>query len=327
MASQSRSALADINPKTYNFYQLLELIYKLHDRQGDLTKDSFPEDELVRFTANGTLAFPTSDISGLEETEDGQYLLETTFLGLQGSQSPLPSFYLEEFAWDYVQDDPGLNHFLDLFNHRFITLIHRIWRKYRYYISYNEGLDTFSQRMFALVGLENPMIRQTLQINHSKMLSYAGLLSGATRSPEVISGLISHCFDLDDVSIIPWQDRIVPIPEDQQTVLGEMNSDLGETFVIGDNVDDCNGKFVLCLNKLTVKRYLSFLPSGDTFEPLKTFVAFILRDQFAFDVKLSLDKNQLTEMTLGNEMSCLLGWTTFIGEIPDYPSVTICMRE
>lgn len=327
MASENRSAFSDINPKSYNFYQLLELIYKVHNRQDDLTQDIFPEDELIRFKSSGALAFPTSDISDLKITGHDKYLMETTFLGLQGSQSPLPSFYLDEFAWKYAQDEPGINHFLDLFNHRFITLIHRIWRKYRYYISYNEGLDNFSQRMFALVGLENPLVRKTLQINHSKMLSYAGLLSGTTRSPEVISGLIAHCFDLEDVSIMSWQERIVPIPEDQQTILGELNSDLGENFVIGDNVNDCNGKFILCLNNLTVKRYLSFLPSGNAFEPLKTFVAFILRDQFAFDVKLSLAKNQLTEMTLGNKTSCLLGWTTFIGEIPDYPSVTICMRE
>lgn len=327
MANESRSALADINPKTYNFYQLLELIYKLHERQDDLDKDLFPEDELVRFKASGTLAFPTSDVSNLAEQDDGSYVLETTFLGLQGSQSPLPGFYLEQFAWRYAQDEAGINNFLDLFNHRFISLIHRIWRKYRYYISYKDGMDAFSQRMFALVGLENPTIRQTLKINHSKMLSYAGLLSGATRSPEVISGLIAHCFDLDDVTVEPWKNRIVPIPEDQQTNLGEMNTELGENFVIGDNVDDCSGKFVLCLNNLTVKRYLAFLPSGDTFEPLKTFVSFILRDQFAFDVKLSLAKDQLTEMCLGNQISCLLGWTTFIGDMPEYPNVTICMRE
>ncbi|OCG49105.1 MULTISPECIES: type VI secretion system baseplate subunit TssG [Gilliamella] len=327
MASKSRSALADINAKTYNFNQLIELIYKTHNKQNDLNKDGFPEDELVRFKANGTLAFPTSDISNLKETDDGKYLLETTFLGLQGSQSPLPTFYLEKFAWSYTQDESGLNHFLDLFNHRFITLFHRIWRKYRYYISYNNGLDSFSQRMFAFVGLENPNLRKTLQINHSKMLSYVGLLSGTARSPEVISGLIAHCFDLDDVSIMPWQERIVPIQPDQQTFLGKINSELGENFVIGDNIDDCNGKFLLCLNQLTVKRYLSFLPSGELFEPLKTLVTFILRDQLAFDVRLSLAKDQLDEMNLGNEISCLLGWTTFIGEMPDYPSITICMRE
>lgn len=327
MASENRAALADIDPKTYSFYQLLELIYKIYDRQDDLNKDIFPEDELVRFKSSGTLAFPKSDIADLKKDKDGHYLLETSFLGLQGSQSPLPSFYLEELAWSYAQDEPGMNNFLDLFNHRFTTLIHRIWRKYRYYISYKDGKDSFSQRMFAFAGLENPMIRQALKINHSKMLSYVGLLSDSTRSPEVISGLIAHCFDLDDVSIISWQERLVPIPEDQQTNLGEKNSELGENFVIGDCVDDCNGKFILCLGNLTVKRYLSFLPSGDTFEPLKTFVSFILRDQFAFDVKLSLAKNQLTEMTLGDDISCLLGWTTFIGEMPDYPSVTICMRE
>ena len=55
MASDNRAALADIDPKTYSFYQLLELIYKIYDRQDDLNKDIFPEDELVRFKSSGTL--------------------------------------------------------------------------------------------------------------------------------------------------------------------------------------------------------------------------------------------------------------------------------
>ncbi|GKX52685.1 type VI secretion system baseplate subunit TssG [Budvicia aquatica] len=328
MASEHRSALADITPGQYSFYQLLELIHKDSGKQDNLDKDILPEDEIIRFKSSGSLAFPSSDLSSLKMDEQGRYQLEVAFLGLQGSQSPLPGFYLEPLAWEYAQEEQSLATFLDLFNHRSTQLLHRIWRKYRYYISFkNNGNDAFSQRMFALVGLENPAIRQALTTNHSKMLAYAGLLSGSSRSPDIISGVIAHCFDLADVTVLPWQFRQVDIPEDQQTVLGEKNSILGDNFVLGDYVHDCSGKFTLCLNNLTIKRYLSFLPTGDAYLPLKTFVSFILRDQFAFDISLSLAADQLTEMDLGNDVTCLLGWTTFIGEMPENPNVTLCVRE
>ena len=327
MASESRSALADITPSQYSFYQLLELLYKRAGKNADPDKDTLPEHDIVRFNASGSLAFPSSDLTTLTQDKQGRHLLEVAFLGLQGSQSPLPGFYLEPLAWEYAQEEPGVIHFLNLFNHRAITLLHRIWRKYRYYISFkNNGQDIFSQRMFALVGLENPAIRRALRVNHSKMLAYAGLLSGTSRSPDILCGLIAHCFDLTDVTLLPWQFRRVDIPDDQQTILGTSNSLLGENFVIGDYVHDCSGKFTLCLNNLSIKRYMSFLPSGENYLPLKTFVAFILRDQFAFDVNLSLAPEQLMGMELGDDITCLLGWTTFIGEAPANPSVTLCMR-
>ncbi|MDR0807083.1 MAG: type VI secretion system baseplate subunit TssG [Enterobacteriaceae bacterium] len=328
MASENRSALADIVPEKYDFYQLIELIYKNAGKQDYLDKELSPDDELIYFSASGSLAFPHSDLTSLPQSNDGRFHLAINFLGLQGSQSPLPGFYLEPLAWEYSQDEAGLNHFLDLFNHRYATLLHRIWRKYRYYISFKDrGSDPFSQRMYALVGLENAVIRETLNVNHTKMLAYSGMLSGTSRSPEVLSGIIAHCFDLPEVNIKPLQSRIVSIPEDQQTDLGLSNSLLGDTFVIGDYLHDCSSKFTLCLSHLPIKRYLSFLPTGDNYQPLKNFVSFILRDQFAFDITLSLVDEQLTAMDLSNDVTCLLGWTTFIGEIPANPNVTICVRE
>ncbi|PHI31683.1 type VI secretion system baseplate subunit TssG [Budvicia aquatica] len=328
MANENRSALADIVPEKYNFYQLLELIYKNEGKQDYLDKELSPDDELICFSASGSLAFPHSDLTSLYQNDDGRFHLAINFLGLQGSQSPLPGFYLEPLAWEYSQDEAGLNNFLDLFNHRDVTLLHRIWRKYRYYISFKDrGNDPFSQRMFALVGLEKAAIRGTLNVNHTKMLAYAGMLSGTSRSQEVLSGIIAHCFDLSDVNINPLQPRIVPIPEDQQTNLGISNSQLGDTFVIGDYLHDCSSKFTLCLGNLSIKRYLSFLPTGDNYQPLKNFVSFILRDQFAFDITLSLASDQITTMNLSDDVSCLLGWTSFIGEVPVNPNVTICVRE
>lgn len=327
MASESRSALADIDPRKYQFYQLVELLHRIAEKP-DTHRDALPEEEIIRFTARGSLAFPISDLTNLQQNENGQYLLETAFMGLQGSQSPLPGLYLEPLAWEYAQDTPGINHFLDLFNHRSTVLLNRIWRKYRHHITFQpEGRDTFSQRLFALIGLENPSVRTSLNITHGKLLAYAGLLSGVSRSPEILCGLIAHCFDLEDVTINSWQHRYVPVPDDQQTILGSHNSSLGTDIIIGDVLDDCSAKFTLCLNNMSLKQYLRFLPTGDRHQSLLTFVSFIVRDQFAFDLQLTLAPEQLTETHFEDPVTCLLGWTTFIGEFSPEPGVTLCMRE
>lgn len=121
-------------------------------------------------------------------------------------------------AQESAQNEDGLKEFLDLFSHRWTQFAYHAWRKYRYYICFRSGgTDTFSQRMYALVGLGNQSVRDRLAINHSKMLAYAGILATPGRAPEVICNLVSHCFDLPDVTIERWQLRKVAIDPAHRT--------------------------------------------------------------------------------------------------------------
>ncbi|NHW68617.1 type VI secretion system baseplate subunit TssF [Escherichia coli] len=227
--------------------------------------------------------------------------------------------------------------FLDMFSHRLTQFVWHIWRKYRYHISFrNGGVDAFSQRMYSLVGLGHRQLRDKLAINHSKMLAYSGILANPGRSPEIICGLVSHCFDLSEVTLQNWQRRKVDIEPDQQNSLGSYSLKNGEklagrsvlgNFVLGTRVPDLSGKFQLSITSLTRKQFLSFLPSGENFLPLTMFVSFILRDQLAWDLHLGLAPEQVGAMRLGDNKSALLGWTSFLGTPEERPSVTIRVRS
>ncbi|WP_081250287.1 type VI secretion system baseplate subunit TssG [Hafnia alvei] len=311
----------------YNFYQLVELLYQIENKQVECEKERLPSEEFIRFSSCASLGFPSSDVVSLKKDKRG-YDLEVAFMGLHGSQSPLPGYYLERLAWEYAQQDGNLYHFIDFFNHRFLMLLHLAWRKYRYYIRYQaDGNDGFSQMMFSLVGLGSRTLRDVIPVNHSKMLAYSGLLAAPGRSPDVVSGLISHCFDLPNVEVESWQYRRVSIVPHQQNRLGEVNSDLRGNFVIGDYSPDVCGKFTLCIHDLSHSHFLRFLPNGDLFRPLVTFVAFILRDQLAWDLQLGLAPKQSVRTFLGHDKGCLLGWTTFLGQPPVIPRVIISVQE
>lgn len=157
--------------------------------------------------------------------------MTTTFMGLQGSQSPLPGYYLDHLAWKAVHEQSPVGDFLDMFSHRLTQFVWHIWRKYRYHISFrNGGVDAFSQRMYSLVGLGHRQLRDKLAINHSKMLAYSGILANPGRSPEIICGLVSHCFDLSEVTLQNWQRRKVDIEPDQQNSLGSYSLKNGENW-------------------------------------------------------------------------------------------------
>jgi type VI secretion system protein ImpH len=334
---QGTPLAAGLDVTRYNFFQLVELLHQLAVAWGKPSHAQDPGQEAIRFKSSASLAFPTRDIIALHTSARNQFELEVSFLGLHGSQSPLPGYYLDSLAWEDAQNENRLTDFMNVFNHRLLTLLHQIWRKYRYYICFDNGNDPFSQRMFALVGLGSTAIRNKLHINHEKMLAYAGLLASPGRAPEVICSLVSHCFNLEDVTLQSWQLRKVSIAPEQQNRLGsrvrvrgnkyQEKSVMGVNFSIGARVADRSGKFLLCINKLTREQFLSFLPDGANYAPLVMFVAFIMRDQFAWDLRLGLAEKQVSGMVLGTEQNNLLGWTSFLGQPEAKPHVTISVME
>lgn len=69
-----------------------------------------------------------------------------------------------------------------MFTHRWTQFLYHIRRKYRWYTRFRpDGTDTITQRMYALIGLGNPRVRERLNICHTKLLAYAGTLAGAGR--------------------------------------------------------------------------------------------------------------------------------------------------
>ncbi|MEE6076664.1 MULTISPECIES: type VI secretion system baseplate subunit TssG [Avibacterium] len=328
----------NIDISRYNFYQLMELLCRFNQVEAAQILSLSAKNEPVRLISSAGLEYPIRDLVSLSQKNNGKYLLELSFLGLHGSQSPLPGYYLESLAKEYLHKENQLVDFMDLFNHRFALLAHQVWRKYRYYINYrNGGQDHFSERMFSLVGLGYKSTRNKLSVNHSKMLAYAGILSSPARSPEVICSLVAHCFDLNHVSLRDWQFRYVHIDEEEQNRLGVMRKEagrpakgrscLGVNFTLGSKKPDRGSKFELRITQLSRREFLSFLPNGENYLPLVTFMSFILKDQFAWDLYLGLSEKQVSGMVLGTQQDSLLGWTTFTGKVEKEPNVLLTIRE
>ncbi|EDM45880.1 type VI secretion system baseplate subunit TssG [Marinobacter algicola] len=317
----ARAATSDVaelqpvlgNARRYSFFQLVDLIHRHHGDDLERSQDEQPQRERIRFSASAGLGFPGSDVvsAASPEHEHAPYQLEVSFLGLHGSQSPLPGYYLEDLAWEAGQNLGIRRHFLDFFNHRLVTLFHRAWRKYRYYVRFQpEASDGFSEHIFSLVGLGDPQVRAATPVNWSKMLAYAGMMAGRSRSPEVVSGIIGHCFDLDDVGIEQWVLRRVEIPKDQQTRLGQANAALGEDTLVGSGIRDRSGKFILRIRNLDRQRFADFLPNGDDHDRLVKLVEFVTREQLAYDLELQMRPRDVKPMQLGADVR--LGWNSFV---------------
>ncbi|MDC1428169.1 type VI secretion system baseplate subunit TssG, partial [Rhodospirillaceae bacterium] len=80
-------------PEQFDFYQAVRLLESIAAQRapGDPSKKKL--DDVVRFAAKVSQEFPTSDIEGLEYSEEGNgpAKMMVNFMGLAGAHGPLPS--------------------------------------------------------------------------------------------------------------------------------------------------------------------------------------------------------------------------------------------
>ncbi len=312
------------NVHQYNFYQLVELLRREHIC--DVESDYWEKDCQLIFSANPSLGFAASDVASVHSREDGRLIMLTNFFGLSGAQSPLPGFITEQLV---NEDVDGLRQPLfDFFNNRLINLVYRIWRKYRYYVRFQQDAqDIFSSQLFALVGLGDKELRGDTPINWCKMLAYISSIAGRNRSPQVVAGVIAHYFELPHVEIRQWVKRKVNIENSQKLSLGKRNVQLGVNSVIGEFAMDCKGKFSIVISQLSLNRFRDFLPSGKEFGTLCKLVELMLREQLAYDLELLLAQGEQPVLSLCSSSHVALGWTSFLGSDEPNKRVLIQVRQ
>ncbi len=308
----------------FTFFQAVYILEKYCSSIGKIAnvgRQGPASNECIRFKPDVSLAFPISDIVSIEKTEaeDGytpKFIMTTSFLGLYGSNSPLPDFYAE----DILQADPeetNVRDFLDIFHHRLISLFYRCWLKYRYYIQYlPNGEDEFSKQIFSLIGMGMPELREQLGIPAVNLLRYVGLFTQQNRSASGLERLLSDYFDGIPVNIEQCIGRWVKISIEDQTFLGKSNSQLGTKISIGEIVFDRSGKFRITIKIPNYQTFKRFLPNGDYFQSIREIASAYLSAPLDYEVELILPKNEVPRLELNSD-DAILGWSGWlISETP-----------
>ncbi|MEJ2691652.1 MAG: type VI secretion system baseplate subunit TssG [Candidatus Thiodiazotropha sp.] len=327
MVNENRTTTAPIisellrNPQQFSFYQAIRLLVSSVDGGVTPGNAGSPACEPLRFRPHASLAFPSSDVTSVEilDGNEGnpQFRMDVNFMGLYGPASPLPAFYTEEII-DGSRDESPRRDFLDLFHHRSISLLYRSWQKYRYYEQFQaDAVDQFSQWMLSLVGLGDPALRKGLDLDWERLLAYLGVLSMRGRSAPTLSRIVSHYFNGLPVAVDQWVERRVRIDETQRASLGHENCGLGLDCTIGERVRDISGKFRVLIGPLGFDGFREFLPQGHRYRALRDLIRFALRDQLEFDVELTLQKQEVPDLTLAHDNLCQLGWSSWLGNIPE----------
>lgn len=215
--------------------------------------------------------------------------------------------------------------FLDIFNHRLISLYYRSTKKYQPYRDYQAGgNDVFSEQIYALMGAPDAKQREKSALQWPRLLHFSGLLSIKQATKERIIKVLSGYFGLKQVDVEEAVLRLVDIPPDQRCVLGQSNAALGEDFMLGAQVPDRCGKFRVVLQQLDLHTFNDFLPapanangealSGKHYQAMNELLQFIKPPELLCDIELVLSGGAVPRLSLSSDSSCRLGWSTWLGD-------------
>ena len=315
-------ALAEIRdrlfaePQSFDFFQAVRLLEILQTQRAPVGDFAHPRNEAVRFRVPASLIFPASAIQQLELNKAGDPEMTVNFMGLIGPLGLLPSHYTElamERAWNR---DKTLADFLNIFQHRAISLFFRAWEKCHFTVGYErDKTDPVTQRLLDFVGLGLPSLQQRQSVRDESIIFYGGLLALAPRSAAVLESILSDYFSVPvqvDQFIGLWR----PLTLTDQCCLdaGSMEStELGWGAVAGDEIWDRSSRARVRIGPLTADVYREFLPEGPRYEPLRALTRFYAGNNTEFEVELILRREEVPRCELTDDSGpAQLGWFTWM---------------
>ncbi len=340
-------------PFAFKFFQAVRLLQVLDPARRPVGRDGPPGAEAVRFRAHLSMAAPASEIYELERPTSAVPVpaMTATFMGLTGpSPSGVLPYHYTELLLRLAREAKGpeksaLRDWLDLFNHRLISLFYRAWEKYRFYLPYERGEhtrpepDPFTRCLLSYVGLEVPSLRNRLRVSRLEvsdgqeqecilariddlsLLHYSGLLAQRPRNAAALQALLQDYFQLP-VCIEQFRGQwLVLDPSNQSRMEGASGKNvLGVNLVAGERVWEVQSKFRVRLGPLRYGQFLSFLPDRAPEPQRKAFfllvhlVRLYVGPEFDFDVQLILRKEDVPACQLdgGDALGPRLGWNTWV---------------
>ncbi len=297
-----------------NFYRFCQLLEKMAPDRPPLGSTTNPADDPVRFRPHPGMGFPVSELKAIETDEDhpdAPPTVRTTFLGLYGVDSPLPTSYIDDIT-QQREGHEALESFLDIFNHRILTQFYRIWRKYSYPATFEAGgKDSTSQSLLGLIGLGIPGTDKHVATPVSRFLALLGIMRQPARTAEGVQALVRLLAPNTRTTVTPHCLRPVRINQ-PMGFYGNSDFLLDGHTVLGDEVMDANSQLLIALYTVDVEEAQAWLPEGPLYSDFLVLLRVYLGWRYKARIELTVDTHLIPAPVLGND-GYLLGLTGVLG--------------
>jgi type VI secretion system protein ImpH len=320
----------------FDFFQAVRLLERIYPDRSPVGRVGDPSREVVRFRTRVSLNFPASQLYKIAApaTEDADQPLQlmVAFMGLTGPLGVLPHPYTELLVERTRYQDNTLWEFLDLFNHRLVSLFYRAWEKYRFAVAYERGGENqFTEYLFNMIGLGTRGLRNRLGVEDEGLLFYSGLIAQRPHSAAAMEATLGDYFGVA-ARVAQFSGQWLKLDEENLFRLGSTNNELGISAIAGKRVWDDQSKFRLKFGPLTFQQFLAFLPVGSAFLPVAKITRLIAGQDLDFDLQLILAAKEVPGcvLTTRAKRRPMLGWTTWLKTRPfdnDDPQVVLSVKN
>lgn len=315
----SLGALLRRVPQRFELVQALLILEREQPKVPSLACSNDPQQEVVRLRGPLLPEFSPSQISSLREESitaeanapvQSRLVLHTPVFGLGGPDGPLPYAYQEWLQQRARLKDRGTAAFLDLFQHRLLSLLYRVQLKYRIALPYQHPQRSpVYQQLLALCGLlPRPMDTLAL-VPERALIARTGLLANGRRSLAGLQSLLKHHFQLP-VRLEGFQGGWRHIAEANQTVLGGLgrNLELGRNAICGTRVWDQHLGVRINIGPLEQVTAEPFLPGNAGHYQLAALTTFYFGADLACTLRLHFTR--IEPSVLRKERQPRLGWSS-----------------
>jgi type VI secretion system protein ImpH len=300
----------------FDFFQAVHLLERLLPGTMRVGEGSGVRPEPVRFRSSLMAGFPASEIDrlrlGARPGEPPE--MTVNFLGLAGGFGPLPPPLSEHVLARARRGDTAARDFLDIFNHRLLSLLYRARAQHRPALARGTpDASNLALYFYALFGMALPELRGRLPLPDRALLHYAGILAQAPRSLHGLERVLADYFGVP-VRGRPLQGRWLAIDPGEQTRIGRAgrNHALGRGAVLGRRAWDQQAGILLTLGPLTLAQFRAFLPTGNAHRRLQSLVGFYAETALEPEYRLELSPAEVPPTRLGRSGGAELGWTSFL---------------
>ncbi len=314
LASQHRQTISSLEeeflrePYKYEFHQAVTILEALKAETLRLGEGSDPLREALHISSQLSMAPPPSDIFAIKCTDE-PWEMSINFFGIGGVQGPLPLAYTEIMMGRLAKNDASMRRFLDIFNHRLISLHRRIGKKYLPglgHVSPKENI--LSTCILSFLGLNFTKALEVLENGSPfNLFKYAGIFWQRPRSTSGLQVILQDYFT-EPIKVLPFTGRWMYIEEDQVTRIGLSGQyqKLGQGTTLGTRVWNQIAGFTIEIGPVGLVSFLKFLKTGKKFRQLVELTKLYVDLDCHITLSLILKKEEVPKTYLNGQAA--LGW-------------------
>lgn len=295
------------------FYRFCQLLEQSQPDAPALGSHWQVKHDPVRFRPHPGMGFPASEFKRVEFPDQPHLppTIRTTFMGLYGVESPLPTAYIDDIT-QRREGYEAVSDFLDIFNHRMITQYYRIWRKYSYPATFAPGgTDRTSKYLLSLCGLGIDGSAKHIATPVSRFLALTSMMRLPTRTSEGVVALV-QLLAPDTLAVVIAHDKLrIPL-RNPLAMSARQPVSMRSSPVMGTHAVDVNSQILLSLKTNNADEAREWLPGGQLHTDLLALLHVYLGSRLHVRLQLSVLRSLLPDAQLScqpQDSGVLLGRT------------------